>query len=423
MRPARAPAAFALALVACAGRCDAPRPGAGATTTSAASAAGPAPIPLAAAPLADAPTSAEPVRSWPLVALPEHCAARAPHQRVRGVRPTRLAIDPTSLGAVAFATMADGADSAEAATLLETRGAGAFERRTLPWPTRGAPLLARTSAGPFLVATALPGPVTHGRVALARDAEAALLGEGDGFEAIDLACSPLVPVDAGASPRRCALLTTRLAVVAAPGADVWLGDDGPLGARTRVAVDEATDGGHAEPVGFARPPDASGAGAIVVTAAAGALRFVEVGPAGATVVGTLPAPHGLLDAIATTRPIAMTYGAPHDEAGCAADGGRIRFERAGLPAVELRTPTPPVSGFLRRLGRGHLATWLAPLACGASRRVLFATVLDADGAPSAAPVAIADADAAAVATSGDDVDLWLAHDAALTWVRARCTAP
>ncbi len=81
----------------------------------------------------------------------------------------------------------------------------------------------------------------------------------------------------------------------------------------------------------------------------------------------------------------MTYGTPLDDNGCVkqgAEGGpSIRFERTGLPSVELKTPAPPLGGSLRRLAKGALATWIAPLGCNRPRRVLYAVVLDADGAP------------------------------------------
>jgi hypothetical protein len=413
-----------LAVAGCVGPCARSSGGA---PDAAASSSPPAATSLLAPPQLEA-WPFQPARGLPGIALPAHCASRAPSLRARVGRGARIAADPSALGGIAAAELADGDQRVARAAAFTLDATGVADARALPWTLPVAPHVARTARGGWLAALDLPGGSTTTGLALWRDGEAVLLGEGDGFEAVDLACSaapPALAADGGASPapRRCALLTTRLGQVAAPGADVWLGDDARGRPWTRVEL-RPGDGGDAHPLGLGRGPDASGRGTVAVLKEADDLVFWEVvNDAASRVVGRLPAPFGLLDALAAPEPIALTYGARHDDAGCAEDGGRLRFERAGRPAVEIRTPTPPLSGALRPLGRGLLATWLAPLGCGAPRRVVYAVVLDAEGAPVSEPTAVGDARAFSVASAGDDVDLWLVHEDAVTWVRARCAAP
>ncbi len=417
------PAALILAVGACSGPCDRAATNRDAAPPPDAAAVEAPRLALPPAQLA-AVGSFEPVRARPFVALPDHCSARAPALRARVGGAVRLAADPTAPGAFAFAEVGDGGGPPVRAAGLVVDPGGAASATPIAWPATTPPLVARSPVRGWVVATSLPGPTTSARVALARGADAVLVGAGDGFEAVDLACSaPTAAPDGGPPVRRCALLTTRLAGVAAPGADLWFGDDVATAPWTRVPIGEGTEGAAAQPIAIARAPGPDGRGAVAVLMAAGELAFWEVSPEGARPFGVLPAPFGLIDVIAAPRPVAMTYGARHDQGGCTEDGGRLRFERAGLAAIEIRTPTPPVSGWLRPLERGYLATWLAPLACGAPRRVVFAAVLDADGAPLAAPTAVSDGSAVAIATRAGEVDLWIAHDDSISWVRAFCAAP
>lgn len=417
--------AVVLAAGGCAGPCAraADTNARGSASASASAAAVATPLVVVRPTLASV-TPFEPVRAHPFIALPAYCTARAPMLRARAGSRLRLAVDAHSPGAVAFAEV-DGepARVVRAAGLVPDANDAAIPS-TFPWFAASTPAVARSASGSWVVAASLPSATAAARIALVRGLETTLLGEGDGFEAIDLGCSPVQrSSEAGAAGKRCALLTTRLANVAAPGAELWIGDDAPPAAWRRVTLGAATDRGEAHPVALARPPDAEGRGAVAVLQTGDELAFWEVADGTSRVIGTLPAPFGLLDAIAAPTPLAMTYGARHDEAGCADDGGRLRFERAGRPPVELRTPTPPVWGALRALGRGLLATWVAPLACGAPRKVAFAVVLDAEGAPVSTPMAVSDASEVAVSTSGSDVDLWIAHEETLSWVRASCSAP
>jgi len=140
-------------------------------------------------------------------------------------------------------------------------------------------------------------------------------------------------------------------------------------------------------------------------------------------MGRVPAPFGIVDATVLGRPVALVYGAPVDDDGCATQGGVMRFSRVGAPDVDVRAPAPATNGALRPLARGGLATYIAPLGCEVERKVVYAIVLDDDGAPTSAPMPVGDASSFAVATQGDKVDLWIQRDDDVVWIRATCTAP
>jgi hypothetical protein len=121
--------------------------------------------------------------------------------------------------------------------------------------------------------------------------------------------------------------------------------------------------------------------------------------------------------------VALVYGNTVNDEGCAREGGKMRFERPGKEAAALRAHAPPTAGALRPLGRGAIATYLAPMGCGVERKVVYAVVLDAEGKPISSPMPVADASSFAVAVRGGDVDLFVQLEGEVTWVRASCQAP
>jgi hypothetical protein len=240
---------------------------------------------------------------------------------------------------------------------------------------------------------------------------AALLGEGDGFDAADLACAE----------DRCVLLTTRQARVAIPGAEVRIGASSqPATAWRRVEIPPPEGTTDAFPSSIARVEAPTS-----VTLVEGVdLAFYEIGDGpSASPTGRIPAPHGVIDAIAAPAPMALIYGAELDGQGCALGGVNLGLGRPAAETVPLETPAPPLTAYLRRLGRGVLAAWMSPLGCGASRRVVYAAVIAPDGTPGAI-MAVGDAASFGVASRGDDVDLWIQEPAGpVSWVRATCAAP
>jgi hypothetical protein len=134
----------------------------------------------------------------------------------------------------------------------------------------------------------------------------------------------------------------------------------------------------------------------------------------------LPTPHGALDAIALKRPVALAHGAAL-VGDCAKPRPLLAIQREGLPGVEIPVDAPPLSLFARPLARGAFVVWLVPTHCGdRQRRIAYAALLDEDGGLRSGPMAVAEATGVAVATRGDQVDLWLRREGRAVWLRLRC---
>lgn len=373
------------------------------------------------------------VRRDTSVALPAHCAIRGPLTRAPVAKSTRFVADPRSLGALAIADIAERPPrlTGVAALSLDPEGTS-HDPREIPWfhPT-AVPRFTHAAGGAIVAGFDRPGAGSTSVVGLFRDGIAEPLGEGDAFEAIDMAC-----VEAPSGPR-CALLTSRIGKVAPAGAMVWVGSPkDPAAAWRSVEIVPARPDSDARPFGLgsvevaARGRGAADAGALDVNVVAilaekGELVYVEAGEGAPREVARIPGGHGAIDAIALPAPVAMTYATPLDDDGCAADtidggGSGIAFSRADLPETVVRVPAPPTFGAIRRLEKGAIAAWLAPLGCNRPRRVVYAVVLDAQGSPVSAPMAVADGTGFAVAASGADVDLFLQDDTSVTWVRMTC---
>jgi hypothetical protein len=406
--------ALGIALSAGCGRCASP---------SAHKADAAPPTPLLPAELLPPPASwtFAPVRTDLDVALPERCKGRAPLVRAPVAATTRFIAEAHTLGALVVADTADGPPRLTGAAWLKLDPAGAsHDPAALPWIFPSAvPRLGRTAQGEWIAAFDRPGEAGASRVGLFRGGSADALGEGDAFEAVDLACAG----------DRCALLTSRRARVAPVGAAVWTGSPAdPASAWREAEIVPAAAESEAHPFGLAGV-EALPAGLAVTVALVdrGEIVLYRAGDGPPRETARIPAGHGVLDVLSLDRQtVAMVYGTPLDDAGCAkvaaaGGGAMIRFERPGLPGIEIRTPAPPLGGSLRRLGKGALATWIAPLGCNQPRRVLYAVVLDGDGVPQGAPMAVSDAMSFAVAAEGDDVDLWVHNEARVTWMRMTCT--
>jgi hypothetical protein len=365
-----------------------------------------------------------PVRMDFDVAVPEHCTTRAPLVRAPVALTTHFVAEARTLGQLVIADTADAPPRLVGAAALTLDPAGpTHDPQAIPWlnPT-SAPRLGHTAAGLWVGGFERPGEGGATRVGLFRNGAVDLLGEGDAFEAVDLACAG----------DRCALLTSRIARTAIPGAVLWTGTVADPGARWQpIEIALPAPENEARPFGLASVDAAAGGLSLSITAALidrGEIVLERIEGGKVLEKGRIPAHHGLIDVLdLPVRTVAMTYGTPLDDDGCvkagSLGGASIRFERTGLPSVELKTPAPPLGGSLRRLEKGALATWIAPLGCGRPRRVVYAVVLDGDGTPVSAPMAVSDASSFAVAASGADVDLWVHNEARVTWMRLRCAAP
>lgn len=377
--------------------------------------AGPAPAPTIPALLpAPKPWTFVRLRVDAEIALPERCRSRAPTARARVGELTRFVAEPRTLGAlvVADATAGDPPRLAGVAALtLDPEGVTRDPVR-LPWFEPAVlPRLAR--AGSRWIAALDQAEAAHAaRVLLWRGGEVETVGEGDGFEAVDLACT-------SSPPARCALLTTRALKVAAPGATVWIGSpDEPAAQWKPTEIVPTSADGDARPLGVAALDETHAAAAVVEK---GDVVLHAAGEPAPREIARLPAPHGALDALALPAPVVMAYPSKVDDEGCARDGQPgIRFVRAGAPPVDFPLPGPPIRGALRRLAHGAIAAWVTPLGCRGARTVVYALLFDESGAPVGSPIPVGDADGFAIAAQGDDVDLWLQDETKVTWVRAGC---
>lgn len=389
-------------------------------------------------------------RGRPSVAVPLQCRLRAPLALAKVASSTRFVAEPRGLATLVVADAEGDVPvlTGVAALTLDPDGVSR-DPKPVPWLAADhLPRLARDAGGAWIGALSRVDGEGSGSVDVWQKGALETLGEGERFTAVDLACGEGV----------CALLTTRRARVAAPGAEIRIGAPGePASAWKTIEIAPSSAGSDAYPFGLARvgapSGDGSGGGTDSVMAALverGECAFWAAGGGSEPrEVARLRAPYGVLDALAAPDPIAMTYGSPVGDDGCfgaargeggegdedgedpedrdepsaGAPGARVRFERAGLPGVDVRVPAPPLSGALRRLGRGALAVWLAPLGCGMERRVVYAVVLDPKGAPVSEVIPVGDADHFAVASLGEEVDLWVQREETVTWLRMSCAAP
>lgn len=427
MLPPRALGSLTLLALSSCGPC-APAPPEPADADSPAPLEAPVPLPTAR------PWVFRELRGRPTVAAPLGCAPRAPTMQAEVPSTTGFVAEHGSLATLVVADATAGGAQLTGVGAMRFDAAGALaEQRPIPWLTpTTAPRLGRAAGGGWIATIAEQAEAGAWSVELWRDGAIEPVGEGDHFEAVDLGC-------AGG---RCALLTPRLGPVARPGAEVRIGAaEAPIAGWQRVVIEPAEADSEAYPLaiaglegaaaaqgaaGAATKPGAgpAGSGPLVALVEKGEILFFRVEGAGAQEAGRIAATHGVLDVLAFPEVTAMVHGTPIDERGCVPPeaGGAdavVRFARTG-EAAELRTPAPPLRGALRRLARGALATWIAPLGCGAQRRVVYAVVLDPAGKLAGEVIPVGDAERYAVASEGDDVDLWLQQAEAVTWVRLRC---
>ncbi|RYE87623.1 MAG: hypothetical protein EOO75_14240 [Myxococcales bacterium] len=158
---------------------------------------------------------------------------------------------------------------------------------------------------------------------------------------------------------------------------------------------------------------------MVTTTGPDGVRFVAIEGKEARPGVVLPAPFGALDAIALRRPVVLAHGAKL-EGDCAVPRPGLALVREGETQV-LPLEAPPLALFVRPLGRGALAAWLVPTHCGDRRRqVAYLARLDEDGSLTAGPMALTDATGLALATGGDQAEVWLRRGERVTWLRLRC---
>jgi len=356
-------------------------------------------------------------RRQPALALPPPCVSRA--DSLRGVlsRQTQIAAEPHTLGRALIAEGASLPTWRRDSTGLMTMGHGRTRVVPMPWLGGEPPLLAYADGADRWLAG--PGPRAAGDgLWLWRGGVWERLAEGDAAQAKGLLCAGV----------GCALLVTPLGTAAAGGrpggATVLVGRaDEPLHSWERFDV--ATDQPQARPLGVeAIEPVAEDDWQVTVTLRDDLrVRFYRLGRGKPPeLLGVIGAPARVLDA--TTTPVAMAMTAPTVPAGkpCAPDAGGVTIATRDREE-HLRSALPAEGGVIRSLPRGVIALWSAPTRCDGRERTVYGTVLHAGGPPVAPVTALAQGDDYAVATAGDEVDLWVVQDRTVTWVRARCSLP
>jgi hypothetical protein len=325
-----------------------------------------------------------PVPSGDALVLPPPCVARAPTQRAMLPRASRIRAADDVLATL---LVAEGAViprwKPDSAALLHF---GRRPRATpLMWPDRGEPLLARATSDQWLVAFAEPTPT------LWRDGRRHALDHR--------------PVDFACRGERCALLLAK-----GNGTQLLDGSaDTPLRRWRRTDV----EGGAVAIAALSPTPLAAvmrGEDVVFVDAS-----DHERARAGAS--------HGVLDAIAAPKPLALAYAGPPDPSSCAPEAGGVRVLDGDGHATRLRSAYRANGGVLRALAGATLAVWTAPARCGAPRKAVHAAVLDERGRSIAPVTLMGRADQVAVASHGEQIDLWLARDRMVTWARGRCPVP
>jgi hypothetical protein len=239
------------------------------------------------------------------------------------------------------------------------------------------------------------------------------VGAGEAFEAADLTCA------AG----YCALLTTHQGGIATLDSELRIGRPGESVATWREVSIEPDADGKPVPIRIARLEPTPGGGpptALVALEDGEELRFVRIDATGEPKpVGTLPVPHGTLDAMGLPTPAALSLRGPTEDR-CRGGAGGVSFQQLGGPLLELPAALTPYGGTLHALEGGTFVAFDVPLTCLASSPMLYVALLPQGATTAEPPVAVARADAYALATSGTDLDLWIRQQGVVTWVRARC---
>lgn len=339
------------------------------------------------------------------IGLPAGCimktkGKRAPLPKHR----TRFFSPPGSASELILGTDEDGDGLVDRDVVLTAEG---NPSRGLPWKRLDAPpLLARTAAGYLSLDVESIGGALERAVVWREPGRLEPLAEGEKLEAVDLAC------EAGT----CAVLLTRAARTAGPGATVFIGDSAaPASSWTRTDVAGEDKGFAPFSIVAVRTK-----GAVVSLAAGSLLAVWRVDAGKAESLGTITAPYGTYDVALGAEPFAVSP-SRSIETPCTVDGFSVRSITASGKTRDVDGQVPPSQVITRRVQGGFMVAWLAPVSCRHDgQSVVRAFLLDESGAPASSTMAVADADGFAVSTEGENADLWLSRRGELVWVRATC---
>lgn len=352
----------------------------------------------------------------PAVSLPPNCSLDGPTLRTDlQTQDLRFAAVPDMLFRLAVAQGRSDSGTAVRRGALGFRPDGGTDVVAFPWLYLDVlPPIAGSSAGWVAVLEQQQDIGSVSSLWLWREGRAPeRLAEGDQLVAIDLRCTG----------EHCVVLTLRPGAVATRHVSLWFGaiQSGVGGlARHDVDWDIAEDAQAAVVSGLAGwAPQARTAWLSVSTP--DGVGFVDVTPStvGSRQFVDLPSDEHVLDAQVTSKGVGVVVSTVRES--CTTNA----LVRVSSPdrSMEIKiSSVPPTSGFLRTLGRGLLATWISAVNCEApERKVVYAQVLDADGAPtSAGTYVLGDASGYAVTTSGDVLHVWLRDPTGVTWIRGKC---
>jgi hypothetical protein len=278
--------------------------------------------------------------------------------------------------------------------------------RDLPWEElERPPLVDRSSSG--WVAAFTRGAESGVRSALFWHESSGVreIAQGDGLELADVACNR----------DQCAALTTLARPTRAPGATLLYGDG--RGSLSRIDL-EADPAKPWRPLAITR---LEGERKSVALALPDSVALWDIQGDRATKRHELSTPHGVYDVLHGDPPLFVGPGADASQP-CKEDAFPLLALRPEQKEQRFAGQAAPESLIARPLTSGSILVWVAPVSCRmASRTVVHAMLLRADGAPASSPMSVTDALGFAVATRGEQVSLWLYTEQGLTWLRARCT--
>jgi hypothetical protein len=340
------------------------------------------------------------------IGLPVGCRAELPIHTAELPERAHFVTASSALGWLAIGT---GSDNPNGRT-LEARALIDLEsRRTgdLPWHELDAPPLVERASGAWLAALSAGNPGERQSALLWREAKPALeLARGDRLEIADFVCSG----------DRCALLTTLARAAAAPGALVISGDPRRTDGWQQAAI-EPDPSSPWQPLSIAR---FDGGTSEVALSDGRSVALWRVAASSPEKLGELAAPFGAWEVVMTPVPVLISAGASLD-AGCRVDAFPLRLSAFGGASHEVTIGVAPHGVIARPITQGALVAWVAPVSCQLPERtVVHLLRVDERGAPSGAPMAVADASGFALSTAGNRVSLWLRTKSGITWIRAVC---
>lgn len=349
----------------------------------------------------------KPLDDSSFIGLPQGCVLR------KGARHAALPagsvrfVSPALGSELVLAVDVDGNDTVERAGVF---GATGVVGDAFPWTTLSAPpVIARSSSGFLAFRAADSGDGKRSVLLWAPPGRLQTLLDGDRLDVVDASCD-------GST---CAVLTSLASESAGPGATLVVGDPAAPASKWK-----RTDFGGEEqawtPFSIVRFR-----GGVVSVALSGktAIGIWDVKAGAASRSATIETPLGAYDVLAAEVPVAVSPGERVD-GECAKDGFPMKLVRADGQSSEIDGHVPPEAVVAREIDGGFVVGWLSPTRCKLrSRQMVRAFLVGPDGSPRSSTMAVAEANGFALSTHGADIDLWLARQSDLVWVKGSCRVP